>query len=321
MLKPKGTPKVGRGINDCESGGKSDFDVAINDYDREFEPINLEKNIRNHTADWLADWYWWEYVFYFVVEFAGTTLAALSMLVATNYFSGIGGTNVFIRAAIIGGSVIFSKFVMGRFTTLHLDPFRSFFTTLFYVLSRWRDLGTGRLWMEWFKLLVFIPAQWLGWLVALSFLGVTTDSLIKVDCATAPIGTAVCNVYPTLGAGVTVTAAAWQDGLGSMIIYGGLVFGEHYFGWMDQIPTLLSAISYGMAHFIVYAQWGASSGGSFNFFYWANVSWFSNITINDTIYIWPLIVGLAVLCILMLATYYAWKFTANRYQKISAHSD
>lgn len=259
--------------------------------------------IRNHTPDMIINWRWFMGIGYFLNEMLGTLLFAFLQLVASYYFGGVSGTNVFVRSMIIFVAAAATKLIFGRWTTTYLDPIRSFFGALTFIMTRGEKIAKGRTWLELFKVPLFWIAQFLAWLVALTLLGLVTDTDIKTsDCSIPLITPAVCDVYPV--ATVTTSALAWQEGMGAIIIYGFIVFGERFFYW--RYPGIIeSSIIFGLGHAVVHLLWSYSSGGSFNFWYWAATSWFSNINdSNGVYYIWPALLGTFLVSVLDVVVYY-----------------
>jgi len=176
-------------------------------------------------------------------------------------------------------------------------------------------MGFWQLWLEPLKLLVILACQFVSALIAIALLGASTDTQIKtsgvLDCLNTPTP-AACVIYPELGLGATQTSLGWQEALGAMIIYGTYVAGERYFGFAEKAEILGSALLFAVGHFIVYVQWQTPSGGSFNFWFWSISSWFSGKTDNAGLYIWPAILGIALVALTEIVFYYVYMYYLRR---------
>lgn len=304
---------IGAGINkrECQTD-PPDFSIEGEEYRDEMENIVLWT--RNHSVSYLVKWSWFVWAGMFFVEMLGTCFFMFFQLSANFVFPDGVGTER--RSLIIGAAAFLVKITAGRWTSAHLDPIRSIGTTLSFIFTRGRRTNTGGVWMELLKLPLFIIAQWIGVMLAQTFLGLWTDTdIMTSDCSLALITPAVCNVYPIRDVGVTVHSLRWMEALGAMIIYGMFVWGERFFAW--RYPGILfSALFYGGGHYIVHMLFSTASGGSFNFWYWAQTAWFSNIDDpNNASYVWPSIVGIFIVVIIDIVVYYIIDVLGKRNNK------
>ena len=311
--------QIGSGINRgkgspdapyCENPGP-DFTVDDDNEEREEEMSKIKIYMRNHSASYFVRWDWFIGVGLFVVCFLGTFLFALMQLSANYVFPGAVGAER--RALLIAAAAFLVKITAGRWTSAHLDPVRSIMSCVTFILTRGRKIGGNAVWMELIKLPIFIIAQWLGWMMALAFLGLWTGTDIKtLDCSVPLPTPAVCDVYPVRDVFVIVASADWMEGLGALLIYGTFVWGERFFGW--HYPGILfSALFYGAGHYITHLLWSTATGGSFNFWYWAMTGWFSNIVDPDrAIYIWPAMLAIFIVGIIDILVYYLVDWRAHR---------
>ena len=303
-LVSKGTKSIGAGIGKkgCESD-PPDLSVDDDNEEREDEMEKVKIYMRNHSSSYLMRWSWFVGIGMFLVEMLGMFMYGFFHLSANYVFPDAVGTER--RSLIIAAAVVMVKITVGRWSSAHLDPIRSIGSTVSFILTRGRRVNSGGVWMELLKLPIFIIAQWIGFMMALTFLGLWTGTDIKTSDCTIPLVTpAVCAVYPIRDVGVTVASLHWMEALGSLLIYGTFVWGERFFAW-HYPGILVSALFYGGGHYLTHMLFSTASGGSFNFWFWSMTGWFSNIDDpNNAGYIWPLIVGVFIVVFFDVVIFY-----------------
>ena len=285
-------------------------------------------HFRNLSGKLFINW-WYHYFMYgfgiILMEIIGTTIFLFALMNAKYWFPGP-GDNAITAAWVVAGAAFFVKLFFGRWTSTPLDMWRTIANTLTFILTRGSDMGFWELWLEPFKCIIFLVCQWLSAMIAIALLGASTDTQIKtssaLDCGNVPTP-AACVIYPgdNLGVGATTVSLGWQETLGSMILYGAYVAGERYFGYSKKAHILGNALLFAAAHFIVYAQWGYTAGGSFNFWFATTTSWFSGLTDNLALFIWPDILGIGLVAITEIVFYYIYvwwwnKTTSGEFEKM-----
>ena len=296
--------RIGAGIGKKEfESGAPDFSIDDDNEERKDEMETVKIYMRNHSSSYFMRWNWYVGIGMFLVEMLGMAFYMFFHLSANYVFPDGVGTER--RSLIIAAAVFMVKITAGRWTSSHLDPIRSIGSTISFIFTRKSRIQTGGVWMELLKLPIFIIAQWIGVMLALTFLGLWTDTDIKTsDCSVPLITPAVCGVYPIRDVGVTISSLSWMEALGSLIIYGFFVWGERFFAW--HYPGILfSALFYGGGHYLVHMLFSTASGGSFNFWYWSMTAWFSNIDDpNRVSYVWPLMVGVFIVTLIDIVVFY-----------------
>jgi hypothetical protein len=308
-----GNKRIEGGMNRNPECGDTAPDLSVDDdnEEREEEMERVKIYMRNHSSSYFVRWSWFVGIGMFLVEMLGMMIFGIFHLSANYVFPGAVGAER--RALIIGAAAFLVKITAGRWTSSHLDPIRSIASTVSFIFTRGRRLGGGAVWMELIKLPIFVIAQWIGFLLALTALGLWTGTDIKTSDCTVPIPTpAVCDVYPVRDVFVTLASLDWLEVFGAMMIYGTFVWGERFFAW--HYPGILfSALFFGAGHYLVHLLWSTATGGSFSFWYWSMTGWFSNIDDPDRAsYVWPLMVGVFIVMLVDIVIFYVVERIAKR---------
>ena len=270
-------------------------------------------HFRNFSNKLLINWDIVTALGFILAEITGTTCFLFAQETARYWFGGAG--NAFVAAWIVANAVFFVKLFFGKWTSTPLDLWRSIANTFTFILTRGTDMGFWELWLELFKLVIIVICQWLASLISISLMGASTGTIIKTssaaECLDVPTP-AACVIYPVLSGTSTTTSLGWQEALGAIIIYGAYVAGERFFGFVKLRDIFGNALVYAAGHFFVYLMWGFPSGGSFNFWYITSTAWFSGLTENIALYIWPAVTFTMVVAAVEVVVFYTYVYWLRR---------
>jgi hypothetical protein len=277
-----------------------------------FDSYDPELYVRNHTTKKLLNWTLWEGLKYFFWTMGAAFIFYFfktSIIIA----SPISGESTLLKSVCIAAAAFAVKAGMGDTVGAHLDPFRSIYSCLTWIITRGKKLAKAKTWAELLKIPVFVIAEFLGGICALVLLGLWTDSSIKTDCNDPPDPIpAVCSVYPVRNPAVSEVSLRWIEFLAAVVVYGSFIFGERRFGW-NGWWRFANALTFAVGVFIVEAVWASASGGSFGFWYWSLTTWFAGIeSSDDANYIWPGILGGIFVMVIDVLTIYAYKMLVEK---------
>lgn len=272
----------------------------------------------NLTPDLTQDWAVWNALFYFMSVIL--TTAVYGFLVASAYALFDDDDNfghVVTRSIVVYGVVYILVRVFGKWTGALLNPWIVMVTTFTFILfgRDHKDYKRANVWYELLKMVLFIIAQFVGYLVGIAFIATWAEGGVATsDCLVTEV--AACRALPDLGVGISVATATWMEFWGGLFICMGYALGYtlHSSKKKDMHETIATIVAfmYGLMHLL----WGPFAGGAFNIFYWLALAIYTNEYSNATVYTWSFVLGCVTVFIVQAIHY--WVSNRVRALKLKA---